>query len=114
MASARLAERTEFAGRGVVGHEIVRAGHDLEAGLLYRQNRRKRGTGKFPAVGTMAICENQDSPRAFVPHFSAIATACQHGEPPWIHPERTAVRPQRQDRKPLNGKGAKGAKGTQK
>ena len=79
MAAARLAERTVFAGRGVVGHEIVRAGDNLEAAFLHGQNRGKRGAGKLPAVRTMAVREDQDLARALVPHFPAIATARQHG-----------------------------------
>ena len=79
MAAASFAERTVLAGRGIVGHEIVRAGHDLEAAFLHGQDRRKRGAGEFPAIRTMAVRENQDLPRALVPHFSAIATARQHG-----------------------------------
>lgn len=79
MAAAGPAERTEFAGRGIEGHEIVRAGHDLEAAFLHGQDRRKRGAGKLPAVRTMAVRENQDLPRAFIAHFPAIATARQHG-----------------------------------
>ena len=79
MAAARLAERTELAGRGVEGHEIVRAGHDLEAAFLYGQDRGKRGAGEFPAIRTMAIREDQDLAGAFIANFSAIATARQHG-----------------------------------
>ena len=79
VATAGLAERTELAGRGIVGHEVVRPGHDLEAGFLHGQDRRKRGAGKLPAVRTMAVREDQDFARALVLHFPAIATARQHG-----------------------------------
>ncbi len=75
MAAARLAERAKLTGRGVIGHEIVRAGHDLEPAVLHGQDRRKRGAGKLPAIRTMAIREDQDLAGAFVAHFSAIATA---------------------------------------
>ena len=80
VAPARLAERTELAGRGVEGHEVVRAGHDLEAAFLHGQDRRKRGAGKLPAIRTMAVREDQDLSRALVPHFPAIATARLHGD----------------------------------
>lgn len=79
MAAAGPAERTELAGRGVEGHEVVRPGHDLEPAFFHGQDRRKRGAGKLPAVRTMAVRENQDLPRALVPHVPAIATARQHG-----------------------------------
>ena len=79
VAAAGLAERTELAGRGIVGHEIVRAGHDLEAAFLHGQDRGKRGAREFPAIRTMAVREDQDLARALVLHFPAIATACQHG-----------------------------------
>ena len=79
MAAAGLAERTELAGRGIEGHEIVRAGHDLEPAVLHGQDRRKRGAGEFPAIRTMAIREDQDLAGAFIANFSAIATARQHG-----------------------------------
>ena len=79
VAPAGLAERTEFAGRGVEMDEVVRAGHDFEAAFFHGQDRRKRGAGKLPAVRTMAVREDQDLARALVLHFPAIATARQHG-----------------------------------